>query len=101
VAAFREGLSDAGYVEGQTWLLNTAGQRGRDDRLPALATDLVERKVAVIATAGGPSPTLAAKGATSTIPIVFISGDPVGDGLVASLSRPSGNLTASASSFSS
>ena len=66
---------------------------GRDDRLPALAIDLVGRKVDVIATAGGPSPTLAAKGATSTIPIVFVSGDPIGDGLVASLARPHGNLT--------
>src|SRR5207244_1646855 len=66
---------------------------GRDDRLPELATGRVGRKVDVIATSGGPSPTLAAKGATSTIPIVFVSGDPVGDGLVASLARPGGNLT--------
>jgi putative ABC transport system substrate-binding protein len=58
-----------------------------------LAADLVGRNVDVIATAGGPSPTLAAKGATSTIPIVFISADPIGDGLVASLARPDGNLT--------
>src|SRR5205807_9913649 len=62
-------------------------------RLRALATGLVGRKVDVIAAAGGPSPTLAAKGATSSIPIVFVSGDPVGDGLVASLARPHGNLT--------
>ena len=94
VAAFRQGLSETGWVEGQNLAIEYRWAEGRYDRLPALVADLVGRKVDVIAASGGNVSAFAAKNATSTIPIIFASGgDPIGDGLVASLARPGANLT--------
>jgi putative tryptophan/tyrosine transport system substrate-binding protein len=94
VAAFHQGLNETGYVEGQNLAIEYRSAEGRYDRLPALAADLVGRNVDLIVASGGTPSALAAKSATSTIPIVFTAvSDPVGAGLVAGLARPGGNLT--------
>jgi putative ABC transport system substrate-binding protein len=93
LASFRQGLREHGYVEGQNVHLAFRWAEGGYDRLPALAAELVQNQVKVIAASGGLPSALAAKAATNTTPIVFIASDPVRSGLVGSLNRPGGNLT--------
>jgi putative tryptophan/tyrosine transport system substrate-binding protein len=93
VAAFKEGLNELGYFEGRNVTVDYRWAQGQNDRVSALAADLVARQVAVIVTMGGMTPALAAKAATATIPIAFIAGaDPIDSGLVTSISRPTSNV---------
>jgi putative tryptophan/tyrosine transport system substrate-binding protein len=94
VATFRAGLQESGFIEGQNLAIAFRWAEGRYDRLPALAAELVDLRVAVLLAAGGPPAAVAAKAATSSIPVVFSAvDDPVRQGLVRSLSRPGGNVT--------
>jgi ABC-type uncharacterized transport system substrate-binding protein len=94
VAAFRRGLSESGFIEGQNVAIEFRWARGHYDSLPELATELVNRPVAVLVAVGGDPSPVAAKQATTTIPIVFgIGGDPVKAGLIESFNRPGGNVT--------
>jgi putative tryptophan/tyrosine transport system substrate-binding protein len=94
VAAFRRGLSETGFIEGQNIAVDYRWADGRYERLPAMAADLISRRVALLVSTGGHPPLLAAKAAATTVPIVFSTGvDPVKTGIIASFSRPGANLT--------